>query len=578
MGSWQRHMKLEDTTPKMGVKPNSHSNAFSGVSGSYLSNVYSGSPGRISRYAQYDLMESDPEIATGLDIIADFCSQNLKEDDFVPVNLRFNSSSTRIEIETFESKLTDWVHLNDMDVRSFYWFRTLAKYGDLFFIRDPETFELYDVDVFNVENAIVDPNKGKEILAYSIRNVDLNVANKTAVRIDGSLTNYNMPGVGMINGWSGTQNNTNYAANIADANGTAGNVEATTTLVDAKHVIHIALGSIHSSQSWPFGESILNNVFKTYKQKELLEDALLIYRIQRAPERRVFKIFTGQMNAQKASAVLERVKNEQYQQRLPVSGNNGQPFTMMDASYNPMSIQEDFYFSMDEDGHGSTVETLPGGNNLDSIDDLKNWNNKLIRAMKIPVSYLPTGPGDGSQSFTDGKPGQVLVQELRFNKYCQRIQRVVGKQLDIEFKVYLKQKNYQFDADIFDVVFNAPMNFAEYTMNELLSSKINNFTQLENIPYISKRFALQEFLKLTPAQIKENERMVLEENADKSKKTTHGVSGGFDDGMGMSSVGITPDDLQGDEFDGEQDTGDTSMGIDTPEEPEPSEEPTEGEL
>ena len=74
MGSWQRHMKLEDTTPKMGVKPNSHSNAFSGVSGSYLSNVYSGSPGRISRYAQYDLMESDPEIATGLDIIADFCS------------------------------------------------------------------------------------------------------------------------------------------------------------------------------------------------------------------------------------------------------------------------------------------------------------------------------------------------------------------------------------------------------------------------------------------------------------------------------------------------------------------------
>ena len=101
--------------------------------------------------------------------------------------------------------------------------------------------------------------------------------------------------------------------------------------VDSKHVVHMAL-SDGMNVNWPSGNSILESVFKVYKQKELLEDSIIIYRVQRAPERRVFYIDVGNMPSHKAMAFVERVKNEVHQTRIPNKTGGGT--NVMDASNN----------------------------------------------------------------------------------------------------------------------------------------------------------------------------------------------------------------------------------------------------
>ena len=111
--------------------------------------------------------------------------------------------------------------------------------------------------------------------------------------------------------------------------------------INAEHVVHVSL-SEGLDNNYPFGNSLLENVYKVYKQKELLEDAILIYRIQRAPERRVFHIDVGNMPSHLAMAFVERVKNEIHQRRIPSQSGGGQ--NVIDSAYNPLSINEDYFF------------------------------------------------------------------------------------------------------------------------------------------------------------------------------------------------------------------------------------------
>jgi hypothetical protein len=101
---------------------------------------------------------------------------------------------------------------------------------------------------------------------------------------------------------------------------------------------------------------------------------------------------------------------------------------------------EDYFFAQTAEGRGSKVEVLPGGDNLGQIDDLKYFTNKLMRALRIPSSYMPTGPDDGTAAYNDGRVGTAFIQEYRFNKYCQRLQNLMMTPLDKEFKMFLKKK------------------------------------------------------------------------------------------------------------------------------------------
>ena len=275
---------------------------------------------------------------------------------------------------------------------------------------------------------------------------------------------------------------------------------------------------------------LLENIFKVFKQKELLEDSIIIYRVQRAPERRIFKIDVGNMPTHMAMAFVDRIKNEVSQRRIPTQTGGGA--NVMDATYNPLSTNEDYFFPVTADGRGSSVDTLAGGQNLGEITDLRFFTNKLFRGLRIPSSYLPTGLDDGTQGYNDGKVGTALIQEWRFNQYCKRLQSMIVDKLDQEFKMFMRWRGINIDSGLFDLVFEEPQNFANYSQAEADGARIGTFLQLEPLPYFSKRWLMERYLGLSEQEMNENERLWSEEQGDVETAPAPGAD--------LRSVGVTP--------------------------------------
>lgn len=554
-GGWRKYFKVANTGGQL--SPISGSNQFGlpgyskqtgadyntpGVGNEFayrnyasrLPEVYSGHPNRIERYNQYENMDCDSEVNACLDIIAEFSTQ-INTDNKTPFDITFTDKPTDHEVEIIKKQLQQWTKLNKFDQRMFKLFRNVIKYGDQVFVRDPETFELYWVDMVKVARVIVNESEGKRPEQYIIRDINPNfqnmsIAQKTTSdyyvsRATGSIgqNNYTAPNGGGYGGAGGGTGNSRFQQAMNE------------TCLDSRHVVHLSLNE-GLDFFWPFGQSILENIFKVYKQKELLEDAVLIYRVSRAPERRVFKIDVGNMPSHLAMQFVERVKNEMHQRRIPTTAGGGA--NMMDASYNPLSTNEDYFFPVTADGRGSSVDTLQGGTNLGEIDDLKYFNNKMARGLRVPSSYLPTGPDDSDRAFTDGKVGTALIQEYRFNQYCKRLQNLIMQKLDDEFKMFLHWRGFNIDSGLFTISFCEPQNFATYRQAEMDNSRISAFTQLEQLPYMSKRFMMKRFLGLTEEEILENEIAWREEREEPDVETTQGQD--------LRSIGITPAGMESD--------------------------------
>jgi hypothetical protein len=389
------------------------------------------------------------------------------------------------------------------------------------------------VDAAKVSKIIVNESEGKIPEQYVIRDINFNFKEMIAVTPHGTMntqpsgTSSYTSGGGFGRGMVGT---------AAQPPGTRFGNQTNEVTIDAKNVIHISL-SEGLDQNYPFGNSLLESVFKVYKQKELLEDAIIIYRIQRAPERRIFYVDVGNMPAHMAMAFVERVKNEIQQRRIPSATGGGQ--NVIDSSYNPLSMNEDYFFPQTAEGRGSKVDTLPGGTNLGEITDLRYFTNKLFRALRIPASYLPTSIDENPNTVADGKVGTAYIQELRFNEYCKRLQSIIVETFDTEFKLWLHDQGINIDSTLFELKFNQPQNFAAYRQAELDTTRASIFAQVQEIPHLSKRFAMKRFLGLTEEEIKENEKMWREENGLTGKAMA-------DAAAEMRGAGVTPGAISAD--------------------------------
>ena len=520
---------------------------------SYLPDVYSGAPNRIERYGQYNVMDMDSEVNAALDILAEFCTQNNTQND-TPFKFTYKQKATNTEVQIIEQYLQQWCKLNDFNKRIFKVMRNVFKFGDAFFIRDPETKKLFHVDPAKVSKIIVNESTGKTPEQYVIRDINFNFKSLVATTPYQTTGNVTGGGSGYLTG--GVRGMV--GANYQDSPGTRFSSGQREIAVNAEHVFHLSL-SEGLDMNFPFGNSLLESVFKVYKQKELLEDAIIIYRVQRAPERRVFYIDVGNMPSHLAMQFVERVKTEIHQRRIPSSTGGGT--NVIDSSYNPLSINEDYFFPQTAEGRGSKVETLPGGTNLGEIDDLKYFTNKLLRGLRIPSSYLPTGADDGQSQYNDGRVGTAYIQELRFNKYCERLQNLVSNEFNQEFKQYLIEKGVNIDVAMFDIKFQPPMNFASYRQAEVDNNRISTYTQIAQVPFVSKRYALQRFLGLTPEEMAENEKLWREENDEniKAKPTTSATE--------LRSAGISTAGIDADLDAAEPDAPAAEPGTDTPETP-----------
>ena len=500
---------------------------------SRLPEVYTGHPNRIERYNQYEMMDVDAEINACLDIISEFSTQKNEHND-TPFNLAFTDDPTPHEVELLKTQLQQWCKLNEFGTRTFKIFRNTIKYGDQVFVRDPENFKLYWIDNTKVIKVIVNESEGKKPEQYVIKDININLQNLTvATKTNTDFAANPATGMGGTGG-GGAGGGYTVPAMPYNTTGSRFTLGQSESAIDAKHIVHLSLTE-GLDRFWPFGQSILENIFKVYKQKELLEDAVLIYRVQRAPERRMFKIDVGNMPSHLAMAFVERIKNEIHQRRIPsVHGGSA----IVDATYNPLSMNEDYFFPVTADGRGSSVEVLPGGQNLGEIDDLKYFNNRLARGLRVPSSYLPTGPDDNVTAMNDGRVGTAMIQEFRFNQYCERLQKYLSHKLDEEFKLFLRWRGFNIDSGLFTLEFNPPQNFAAYRQSELDTSRVSTFASMEAFPYISKRFALERFLGLSEEEINKNEKMWREENGKESD--TEAAS------SDLRNIGVSAGDIDSD--------------------------------
>ena len=329
MASWKKYFSAVPSQTRLNQKLSQSSGAGGTSAGSgakyssYLPEVYSGAPNRVERYIQYEQMDLDSEISKGLDVLADYSVQNY-EPGQDPFQLIYNDTMTETEIKILKDMLKQWCKLNRWQQRLWRSFRNVLKYGDQIFIRDPETFKLIWIDPTKVEKIIVNEDKGKTAEQYVVKDLDLNLT--TLVGSNMLIHDqYSFPG-----GYPRSSNpaagagTVNYGVSSSPGSRTSRfDLQPNQLAVDATHVIHLSLSEGMDSQ-WPFGTSILESIYKVYKQKDLLEDCILIYRVVRAPERRVFYIDTGSLSGPRAQQVIERMKNEIYQRRIPNRTGGGQ--------------------------------------------------------------------------------------------------------------------------------------------------------------------------------------------------------------------------------------------------------------
>lgn len=476
MAKFSNYFKV--VTPKPGVTTMTDSQGV-GDQGAYSNYTWyqrliQGSASRITRYREYDLMDNDVEIARSLDTIAE---EMIGSDPNQEMPLDLNIVSEKTEhiptstVLTLKSALRYWCDMHDWRNRLFAVARVTIKYGDCFFIRRKETQRWEYVHPKNVVAAIVDDRDMTRVVGWQIRR-DAKTPNSP----------YSNP-VGHFGSYS-------------------------TEMVDTFSSDEVIVFSLNDdmSEAAPFGESALRAIYRAQKQKELLEDAILIYRIQRAPERRVFYIDVGKMPPQRVKAYLEGIKNEIRQRKIPTAGGG---VDQVDSVYNPQAMSEDFFFAQRPDGRGSKVETLPGGQGLGELADLEYFQWKVFRGLRIPLSYMREGT-DGA-TVNDGKVGTAYIQELRFAMYVKRLQGYIARIMDKEFKRYLRNVGIHVDPAIFNISLPEPENFGIYRRQELDNALLNTFQTASGVQFLSPRFTMKKYLQLTDEEILTNERMRREE-------------------------------------------------------------------
>lgn len=456
--------------------------SFNNDTADWYSKVMKGPSTRLNSYVQYDQMDSDVDINRGLDMIAEEMTAN-DEKTNLPFLINWlkedNQDISDATVVTIRSALRAWTELQDIQKRKFNIARQLSKFGDVFFWKVSDTKKWKYIDPSRVQAIEVDDEDRPLFYYVSANSVLMQDTYETA-------------------------------------SGAFNNVKSNEMLkIPASAMIHFS-NCDDMADTAPFGLSLLRPIFRVYRQYTMLEDAVVIYRIVRAPERRVFYIDVGNMNPNQVKRYLENIKNEMRQKRTPGVGSGGKE--MVDGQYDVTSIQEDFFFPVTAGGKGSRVETIPGGAEDFGTNLLKQFQDKMFRGLRIPSSYVAGTSGNegNDQQYNDGKVGVAYFEELRFANFIKRQQKYLNKIFDIQFKIYLQVCGVVFNDEVFQIVLPDPENFALYKQSAVDTDLINNFNSVkENSKYLAIRFILKRYLGLTDDEIQMNEVMLKEEQGIK---------------------------------------------------------------
>ena len=256
--------------------------------------------------------------------------------------------------------------------------------------------------------------------------------------------------------------------------------------------------------------SYLHKAIKSLNQLRMIEDSLVIYRLSRAPERRIFYIDVGNLPKVKAEQYLKEVMSR-YRNKLVYDANTGE--VRDDRKF--MSMMEDFWLPRREGGRGTEITTLPGGQNLGELADIEYFQKKLYRALGVPESRI-AGGGDG---FNLGRSSEILRDELKFAKFVGRLRKRFAQMFNDMLKTQLILKNivspedWELMADHIQYDFLYDNHFAELKESELINGRLGTLATIE--PYIGKYFSTEyvrkRILRQTDAEIIEIDEQIEDE-------------------------------------------------------------------
>ena len=256
--------------------------------------------------------------------------------------------------------------------------------------------------------------------------------------------------------------------------------------------------------------SYLHKAIKPVNQLRMIEDALVIYRISRAPERRIFYIDVGNLPKVKSEQYLRDVMNR-YRNKLVYDANTGE----IRDDRKHMSMLEDFWLPRREGGRGTEISTLPGGQNLGELADIEYFQKKLYRALNVPESRI-AGSGDG---FNLGRTAEIQRDELKFNKFVGRLRKRFSNVFLDLLKTQLILKNvvtpedWEVLAEHIQFDYLKDNHFSELKENEMITSRVTLASQVE--PYLGKYYSVEyvrrHVLRQTDEEIREIDKQIDQE-------------------------------------------------------------------
>jgi hypothetical protein len=256
----------------------------------------------------------------------------------------------------------------------------------------------------------------------------------------------------------------------------------------------------------------------------MMEDALVIYRISRAPERRIFYIDVGNLPKAKAEQYLADVMNK-YRNKLVYNAQTGE----IKDDRKHMSMLEDFWLPRREGGRGTEISTLPGGQNLSEIEDIEYFKKKLYRALNVPVSRMESDNG-----FNLGKASEIDRDELKFNKFTNRLQKKFARvfidvlRTQLILKEIVSAEEFDNMKDFMQFNFATDNHFTELKDAEILRERLDTLGQV--VDYVGKYYS-HEYVRKYVLRQTEDDIKIIDGQIEDEKKSD-GDSGMDDDGFG----------------------------------------------
>ena len=258
--------------------------------------------------------------------------------------------------------------------------------------------------------------------------------------------------------------------------------------------------------------SYLHKAIKPVNQLRMIEDAVVIYRIARAPERRIFKIDVGNLPKVKAEQYLRDVM-ARYRNKLVYDASTGE--IRDDRNY--MSMLEDFWLPSREGGRGTDISTLPGGQNLGEIADIEYFQKKLYRSLNVPVSRL-----ESTQGFNLGRASEITRDELKFTKFVQRLRKKFTELFNDLLKTQLILKKVISEEDWHTISHNLQYDFlqdghfAELKQSEMMRERIQLVNEMRDMvgKYFSVEYMRKNVLKQSESEIAEMDKQIKQEIDD----------------------------------------------------------------